>query len=294
MSSPWGNSTWSWTGFSVGRRKAPRDIPLFSHPIIETHCHLDYLKEQDIPETLARSRAVGVAAMVTVSVAPDNMDTVLGVAKEYPGVYCSQGIHPHEAKHAGDEAFERLAHNGKEEEVVAVGEIGLDFYYDKSPRKRQREVFERQMELACELDLPVIIHSREADRESWEVLSRYAPKLSRRGVIHSFTSGKDFAHKALSLGFYLGFNGIITFNKADAVRDIVRLCPLEQILLETDAPFLAPTPYRGRENAPFYLPFVAQEMAHIKGCPVESVLEHTAANAVALFGNKLSLPLVTP
>ncbi len=261
-----------------------RKIPKFSLPLVETHCHLDYLKEQDIPTTLEFSRAVGIETLITISVSVDNIDAAFQTARDYREVYCSQGLHPHEAKTWSDDVKEKILFNVKgNKEVVAIGEIGLDFYYDKSPRDKQREVFEHQMEMASKLDLPVIIHSREADRESVEVLEHYASKLKRGGVIHSFTSGIALARKALSLGLYLGFNGIITFNNANNVRDIVHMCPLEQILLETDAPFLTPVPYRGRENAPFYLPFIAEKIAEIKGEPIETVLETTRNNALRLF-----------
>ena len=260
-----------------------RSIPKFSHPLVETHCHLDYLKGQSIAETIAQSQAVGVEKMVTISVTPDNLDTALGIAKSHPGIYCSQGIHPHEAKTWSKVAQETIQNNAKEEAVVAIGEIGLDFYYEKSPRDKQREVFVRQLDLACELNLPIIVHSREADCESMEILGSYAQKLKRGGVIHSFTAGEEFAKMAISHGFYLGLNGIITFKNAENIRRIVRLCPLEHILLETDAPFLTPVPYRGRENAPFYLPFVAEKIAEIKNVSVESVLTASYKNAVTLF-----------
>ena len=270
-------------GKAMGRNKR-REIPKFSLPLIETHCHLDYLKEQDISAILEHSKTVGVETFITISVTADNMDKALSIAREYTDVYCSQGIHPHEAKTWSEEVKTKiLAHTQDRQAVVAIGEIGLDFYYDKSPRHKQREVFEHQMDLACGLNLPVIIHSRDADRDSTEVLEHYASKWERKGVIHSFTSGQTFAKKALSLGFYLGFNGIITFKNAEDVRDIVRLCPLKQMLLETDAPFLTPDPYRGKENAPFYLPFVAETIAKIKGEPIETILEATRENAQQLF-----------
>ena len=267
----------------MGKSKR-REIPKFSLPLIETHCHLDYLKEQDIVTTLEFSRAVGIETLITISVSVDNIDAAFKTAKNHEDVYCSQGIHPHEAKTWSDNVEKTILSNVQgHKEVVAIGEIGLDFYYNKSPKEKQRDVFEQQMEIAAKLDLPVIIHSRKADSESIEVLKHYASKLKKKGVIHSFTSGEALARKALDLGFYLGFNGIITFKNADKVRDIVRLCPLEHILLETDAPFLTPVPYRGRENAPFYLPFVAEKLAEIKGVSIETLLESTKNNSLRLF-----------
>ena len=157
------------------------EIPKLDLPFVDTHCHLDYLKERALGETLDMCREVSVERMVTISVSPENLDVALGIAREHPGLYCSQGIHPHEAKSWSDDVGSRIGRNAAEEPVVAVGEIGLDFYYDKSPRPRQREVFERQMEIASGLDLPVVIHSREADRETGEVLDKYRDRLGRRG-----------------------------------------------------------------------------------------------------------------
>ena len=244
------------------------EIPRFDHPLVETHCHLDYLKEQTVDETITRSNSVGVEKMVTISVEPSNLDTVLEIANKYEGVYCSQGIHPHEAKLWSDSVEQKIKKNAKEKKVVAIGEIGLDFHYNHSPPEKQQEVFKRQLEVAGHLGLPVIIHSREADAMTAQILFHDESGPEKRGVIHSFSSGKPLAQKAIDRGFYLGINGIVTFKKAESVREIVSFCPLENIILETDAPFLTPVPYRGRENAPFYLPFVANHIASIKKIPV--------------------------
>ena len=182
----------------MGKSKR-REIPKFSLPLIETHCHLDYLKEQDISTTLKASRAVGIETLITISVSVDNIDTAFKTARDHAGVYCSQGLHPHEAKTWSDDVKEKILFNvnNGNKEIVAIGEIGLDFYYNKSPQDKQREAFEQQMEMASKLDLPVIIHSREADHESIEVLEYYAPKLKKKGVIHSFTSGEILAERPL-------------------------------------------------------------------------------------------------
>ncbi|MDX1818719.1 MAG: TatD family hydrolase, partial [Marinobacter sp.] len=160
---------------------------------------------------------------------------------------------------------------------------GLDYFYDNSDREVQKQAFAEQLQLACDLDLPVVIHSREADEDTIAILKEFENSLTRRGVIHSFTSGPGLAKYALDQGWCLGFNGITTFNKAENVRDIVRMSPIEQILLETDAPFLTPVPYRGRENAPFYLPFVAENIAKVKDLPLEQVLSQTYLNSLRTF-----------
>ncbi|TVP61423.1 MAG: TatD family deoxyribonuclease [Halomonadaceae bacterium] len=268
----------------MSRKKRP-PIPHFGQPIIETHCHLDYLQGQPLEDTLAAAREVGVERMITISVSPQNLATVQQLAQTYPQVYGTQGIHPHEADHwqnhlSGDIAEAIGQSQGK---LVAVGEIGLDYHYDHSDRKAQWQAFEAQLALASELDLPVVIHSRDADEDTMAMLRQFESSLGRRGVIHSFTSGPALAEYALSQGWHLGFNGICTFNKAENVRDIMRMTPVERLLLETDAPFLTPDPYRGRENAPCYLPFVAQKMAAVKEVPVEELLSAVYRNSEALF-----------
>lgn len=263
--------------------KKRREIPRFDKPLIETHCHLDYLKDRPLEETLQKCSDLNIEKIITIAVAPDNLDTVFSLTKAHHNIFGTQGIHPHEAKSWTNDVETKILNNAKEDKIVAIGEIGLDFYYNNSPREDQIPAFERQMEIAADLDLPVVIHSRDADSETIDILNAKAPALKRKGVIHSFTSGPELAKKALEHGFYLGFNGIITFNSAQNVRDIVELCPLENIILETDAPFLTPVPYRGRENAPFYLPFVAEKIAEIKEIPLETVLEVTYQNSLNLF-----------
>jgi TatD DNase family protein len=261
-----------------------KEIPKFGLPIVETHCHLDYLKLLPTEETLAKSAEHDVEKIITISVSPDNVKSVLAIANSYPNVFCSQGIHPHEAKLWTDEVEKDIRDGLVDDKAVAVGEIGLDFHYNNSPKEKQIEVFGRQLEIAVEFDLPIIVHSRDADEDMIETLGLYQDKLNKKGVIHSFTSGIELAKQALDWGFYLGFNGIITFKSAANVREIVEITPLDKILLETDAPFLTPTPFRGKENAPYYLPLVAQKVAEIKEVTTEEVLKQAYKNSHQLFG----------
>ena len=266
----------------MGNKK--RDIPLFEHPIIETHCHLDYLKELPLLDILKRAQSVGIEKIITITVSPENLDTVNDLSQAHDFVYGTQGIHPHQGKTWSDEVENKIRENLKaNSKLLAIGEIGLDFYYNNSERDDQIKAFRRQLEIAAELELPVVIHSRDADTETIDILKELAPQMKRKGVIHSFTSGPKLAQCALDLGFNLGFNGIITFNKAENVRDIVRLCPLERILLETDSPFLTPVPYLGQENAPFYLPFIAEKIAELKEVEVNTVLKQTYQNTLKTF-----------
>lgn len=266
----------------MGKKKR-RDIPNYGLEIFETHCHLDYLKSHEIDELLQKCRDLTINKIVTISVEPSNLAKVIQLATDHEMIYTCQGIHPHEAKDYTDEVEATIKSNLSHAKVLAVGEIGLDFYYNHSPHDTQRDVFRRQMNIAIENDYPVIIHSRDAEEDTIEILDELSPSLKRKGVIHSFTSKPELAENALKNGFYLGFNGIITFKNAQDVRDAVELAPLERILIETDAPFLTPEPYRGRENAPVYLPFIAEKIAEIKNVSVEEVIKTTTQNAIDLF-----------
>lgn len=263
--------------------KKRREIPVFDHPIIETHCHLDYLKDRELKETLEQSQRVNIEKLITIAVSPDNLGRVRELSQIAPWVYGTQGIHPHEAESYSDAVEEEIRSHALDEKIVAVGEIGLDYFYDNADQGVQREVFRRQLQIACDTDRPVVIHSRDADEDTITILKEFENTLGRRGVIHSFTSGPGLAQYALDQGWCLGFNGITTFNKAENVRDIVRMASIEQILLETDSPFLTPVPYRGRENAPFYLPFVAEKIAEVKELPLEEVLSKTYKNSLRTF-----------
>ncbi|RBW49141.1 TatD family hydrolase [Marinobacter sp. F3R11] len=263
--------------------KKRREIPVFDHPIIETHCHLDYLKDRPLEETLEQTQRVNIERVITIAVAPGNLAQVRELSTKAPWLYGTQGIHPHEAEGYSDTVEAEIRAHIGDNKIVAVGEIGLDYFYDKADRTVQREVFRRQLQIACDNDRPVVIHSREADDDMMAILKEFEQSLTRRGVIHSFTSGPELATYALDQGWNLGFNGITTFNKAENVRDIVRMAPINQILLETDAPYLTPVPYRGRENAPFYLPFVAEKISDIKELPLEDVIVQTYKNSLQTF-----------
>ncbi len=266
-------------------KKQRRDIPRFAHPIIETHCHLDYLEPDDLAEELTSARDVGVERIITIAVSPDNLDTVRTIAGRENRIYCTQGIHPHEAEKYSPDVARRIREGAADPRVVAIGEIGLDYYYDHADRSIQRQVFADQLTIAAECDLPVVIHSRDADEDMRKLLAEHLENLPRRGVIHSFSSGLELAEFALEAGFMLGFNGMVTFNRADNVRDAVAITPVEQLLLETDAPYLTPVPYRGRSNGPRYLPFVAEKVAEIKDTPIDVLLKQCYTNSERLFFN---------
>ena len=267
--------------------KNKRDIPNYQLPIIETHFHLDYLKEGTTNEILDKARSHGIERFMTIAVSPDNLEKVIDLTQAHSDVYGTLGIHPHDAEKYNDEVEsfirQHLAPENRSNKLRAVGEIGLDYFYDNADRKIQRDVFERQLQIAVDFQLPVVIHTREADEDTQAILNNFAPLMAKKGVIHSFTSGIELARSCVAQGFNLGINGIVTFNKADNVREVVADTPIEKLLLETDAPFLTPVPYRGKENAPCYLPFIAEKIAEVKEMRVEEVLEQCYKNSLNTF-----------
>lgn len=250
---------------------------------IETHCHLDYLKALPLEEIREKIKEAGITKVVTIGVDPENLDGVLNLSHTYPEVYFTQGIHPHDAKNATEIEFNKISERSSLPKMVAVGEIGLDYHYNNSPQDVQKEVFEKQLQLACDHDLPVVIHTREADEDTKAILRNFSTTLKRKGVVHSFTSSLELAEFVLSEGFHIGFNGIITFKNAKNVQDVVVITPPERILFETDSPFLTPVPHRGKENAPYYLPFVAAKIAELKNLDLEELKKLVFQNSLNCF-----------
>ncbi len=251
---------------------------------IETHCHLDYLKTLPVEEIIKQANENGVEKIITVSVSPDNMDKPLQLSQMFDCVYGTQGIHPHEAKHLDDIVLAKLETNAKSsKKIVAIGEIGLDYHYDHSPRPIQREAFEKQLDLAVRLNLPVIFHSREADEDMRAIIKNFLVSHKIRGVFHSFSSGNELGKFALDNGFYIGLNGILTFKKALNVQEILNFVPVDRLLVETDAPFLAPVPHRGKENLPSYIPIIIKKIAELKSMPLIELADQIYANSTELF-----------
>ena len=258
-------------------------IPHFGHPIIETHCHLDYLKTKPLDAILAEAFAIGVERIITIGVSPDNQNAVLELARTHEKVWGTQGIHPHDARLFNDEIAAIMLENLRDEKIVAVGETGLDYFYEHTDRPTQQKVFETQLQWAVDHQLPVVIHTRDADEDTQAILKNFSGRLTRGGVIHSFTSSLALAEFCIAEGFCIGFNGIATFNKAENVREVAAATPLDRILMETDAPSLTPIPYRGRENSPAYLPFIAQTLAKVKSVDIDMLLSHCYNNSLRVF-----------
>jgi TatD DNase family protein len=251
--------------------------------MIETHCHLDYLKAEPLEEILKKIKEAGITKVVTIGVDPLNLDKVMELSNAHEQIYFTQGIHPHDAKEATDIEFNKIIARATMPKMVAVGEIGLDYHYNNSPPESQRAAFEKQLQIACDSDLPVVIHTRDADEDTKAILKNFSKTLKRKGVVHSFTSTLELAEFVLEEGFHIGFNGIITFKKAENVQEVVKITPAERILFETDSPFLTPVPHRGKENAPFYLPFVAAKIAELKGLNLEELKTQVYQNSLKCF-----------
>ena len=252
--------------------------------LIDSHCHLDYLaRDGDLDEILGRARRAGVSAMVTICTKLSEFEAVRGIAQRFPEVSCSVGVHPHEAATAGQESPDRLRELATAPEVVGIGETGLDYYYDHSPREAQQRSFRSHIAAARETGLPLIVHTRDADADTVEILREEARVGAFSGVIHCFTAGPALAEAALELGFYIGVSGIMTFKKAEELRETLRRVPLERLLVETDAPYLAPVPQRGKPNEPAFVVHTAAALAELKAVTADELAAVTTENFYALF-----------
>jgi len=256
--------------------------------LVDSHCHLDFpdfAAERDA--IVARARSAGVETMLTIGTRLDEFAAVRAIAEAHNEIWCSVGVHPHEAKDYAALTRQQLVALAAHPKVVGIGETGLDFHYDLSPREIQERVFRTHIAASRETGLPLIIHAREADREVAGILGEERPPP---GVMHCFSSGRPLAEAALALGFYISISGIVTFRNAEELRAIVRDVPLDRLLVETDAPYLAPVPYRGKRNEPAYVAVTAAAVAELKGIELHHLAAITSANFFRLFG-KASAPV---
>ena len=255
--------------------------------LVDSHCHLDFSEFREEREAIiARARSAGVETMLTISTRLDEFQGVRAIAEAHDGIWCSVGAHPHEAKDHADLAPQELVALAAHSKVIGIGETGLDFHYGLSPRDVQERVFRAHIAAARETGLPLIVHAREADREVAHILDEERPPP---GVMHCFSSGRALAEAALALGFYISISGIVTFRNAADLRAIVRDLPLDRLLVETDAPYLAPVPYRGKRNEPAFIAATAAAVAELKGIELQHLAEMTSANFFRLF-DKASAP----
>jgi TatD DNase family protein len=252
--------------------------------LIDSHCHLDFPDFADeLDAVVARARAAGVERMVTISTRVRRHAQVRAIAERFADVYCSLGTHPHYAHEELDVTPAELVSASRAEKVVAIGEAGLDYHYDRSPREAQERGLRVHIAAARETGLPLVIHSREADDDTARILEEEMGKGAFAAVLHCFTGGPDLARRAVALGHFISFTGILTFKNSEALRAIAAELPADRILIETDAPYLAPGKYRGRRNEPAYVAETANVLAQTRGVSLESVAKETTDNFYRLF-----------
>jgi len=251
--------------------------------MIDTHSHLNDPKfESDLDEVVSRARDAGVDRIVVCGYDLPSSRAAVDIAARFDGVFATVGIHPHDAKSFSREALGEIEELSRAPKVIAIGETGLDFHYDFSPRPAQIEAFEAHIELAERVGLPVVIHSRESNDQALEVIESSAANIAGC-VFHCFSGDEEFARRVLDAGFYIGIDGPITFRASEGLRRVVEITPTDRLLIETDCPYLAPVPHRGKRNEPGYLIHIAEEVARIKGLAVEDIGRITAENARRLF-----------
>ena len=257
--------------------------------LVDSHCHIDGPEyDADREDVIARARDAGVTAMLNVGTGDPHsgvFETAVELAEKHDEIFCAIGVHPHDAKLFDERAEERLINLAKQSScVIAWGEIGLDYHYDHSPRDVQREVFRRQLCIARELDLPVVIHSREADDDTITILREELSGYERAGVLHCFGGSLEMAQEAIELGFFISFAGNLTFKKANDLRNIARQLPIDRLVVETDCPYLTPVPFRGKRNEPARVVETAKCLAELKGNELDEAGRITTENFERLFG----------
>ncbi len=261
--------------------------------LIDSHAHIDFPQfAEDREAMLERARAAGVSTLLAIGSGPgpEKLDAAIPFAEQHDWIYATVGTHPHEAKDLTPAHLERLAQLAQHPRVIAYGEIGLDYFYDHSPRDVQQRVFREQMELAAKAKLPIIIHCRDAWADCMEMLEQHWRPTGLRGILHCFTSTLEDAKRGLDMGFMISFAGNSTYPKAQNLRDVAKALPLENLLIETDSPFLAPQPYRGKRNEPAYVGEVAKAIGSVRNLAAEEIASATAGNFRRFFGLSAALP----
>ncbi len=249
--------------------------------LVDSHAHLDFRQfDADREAVIERARAAGLMAIVNIGTDLPSSRMAVSLAERYPFIYAAVGVHPHDARLVTPAVLDELRELAHSPQVVAIGEIGLDYYRDRSPRSVQRRAFDEQLALASEMGLPVVVHSRDAHEDVLAALRRRPV----HGVLHSYSAGPALLDEVLALGFYIGISGPVTFPKARRLRSVAAQVPLDRLLVETDCPFLTPQPHRGRRNEPAYVRYVVEKIAAVRDLPPDVVAQATARNAATLFG----------
>ena len=256
----------------------------FAPMIVDSHCHLNFPVFADqLDDVIARAHGADVKLMQTICTRLDEFEDIHAITRHYPSVFCSVGVHPNHVAEDGVVATEELLARAQKSKVIGIGETGLDYYYGQESKLEQQRSFRHHIHVARQLGLPVIVHSRAADEDTLAILQEEMGQGAFKGLIHCFSSGADLAYGAIELGMYISISGIITFKNAEALRDIVVSLPAERLLVETDAPYLAPVPYRGQTNEPSYTRKTAQYLAELKKLSYEEIFAVTTKNFFALF-----------
>lgn len=252
--------------------------------LVDSHCHLDFphLAEQ-MDDVLVRAAESGVGLMVTICTRVRRFEQILAIAEAHENVYCSIGTHPHYADEERDIPLEQIVKLADHPKVVAIGEAGLDYHYDKAPREDQERGFRTHITAARETGLPLVIHTRDADDDTARILEEEMAKGEFKAVLHCFTAGRDLAQKGVALGLYVSFSGVLTFKKSDELRATAAEIPLDRLLVETDAPYLAPEPMRGKKNEPAWVAHTASRLGEVKGVGETAIADATTENFFRLF-----------
>lgn len=255
--------------------------------MIDSHCHLDSERfTSDQAEVIERAQAAGVERMMSIGTGdgPPDIEVAVRVADRFECVWATVGVHPHDAAKAEAETYPHIAELLKHPKVLALGEIGLDYFYDHSPRDVQKDVFVEQMRIAADARLPIVIHTRDAWEDTFELLEKHWKPTGLGGIMHCFSGGPVEAHRSLDIGLHISFSGIVTFPKSLDIQAAAKLVPDDRILIETDAPFLAPVPHRGKRNEPSFVTHTASKMAELRGTTVDEITRVTTANFRTLMG----------
>ena len=256
--------------------------------LVDSHCHLDFdVFDEDRAETIRRARDAGVGTLVTICTRVSRFEQIRAIAESDDNIWCSVGIHPHQAEEEPRVAPEDLIERSRHPKVIGIGETGLDYYYDNSPRDLQRTSFRTHIVAARDTGLPLIVHTRDADEDMIDILEDEMGKGAFPGVLHCFSSGRKLAERALDIGFYISLSGIVTFRNAEELRDIVANVPVDRILVETDSPFLAPIPNRGKRNEPSFVVHTAARIAEIKNIEIDVLSTASTDNFFKLFSKAM-------
>lgn len=252
--------------------------------MIDTHSHINMIEGLSLDEIIKNAFDNGIDKIIVPSAYPADMENIMDLVNKYDNVYGMLGIHPSEVKSWDDSFIEKIKNYAKNSKIAAIGEIGLDYYWDKSFNDLQKEVFIKQIKLANELELPIDIHDREAHKDTFDIIQEY--NKGSKVIMHCFSGSVEFARECIKAGYYLGIGGVVTFKNAIKMKEVVKTVPLERILLETDAPYLTPVPFRGKENQPAYIKYVAEEIASLREITKEEVALVTTENAKTVFNIK--------